>query len=172
MADRIIALAEETAVLLSHASYRENAYQTVFAHLLRQHNFKVRSEVGVVYRLPSGFQFGAGRMDLLVEEKDTKEVFILELKANVRYNGRAHLGQLARYQHHWVTPSYRPPLLFSGMGQDVSAFPVGPVLGASCRGNVYSVQDEPCALPDASNIHGCTRYICSCAICATYGPLS
>jgi len=116
MADRIITLAEETAVLLSHASYRENAYQTVFAHLLRQNNFKVRSEVGVVYRLPSGFQFGAGRMDLLVEEKDTKEVFILELKANVRYNGRAHLGQLARYQHHWNAPA--TGLLFYFQGWD------------------------------------------------------
>ena len=126
MTDRIIALAEETAVLLSHASYRENAYQTVFAHLLRQNNFKVRSEVGVVYRLPSGFQFGAGRMDLLVEEKDTKEVFILELKANVRYNGRAHLGQLARYQHHWATPATGLLFYFQGWDKTCLHFQLDP----------------------------------------------
>ena len=127
MVDRIVSLAEETCVLLSHASYRENAYQTVFAHLLRQHNFSVRSEVGVVYRLPSGFQFGQGRMDLLVQDKDTNALYILELKANVRVNRRSHVGQMARYMHHWHTPATGLLFYFNGWDKTCLHFQLDPL---------------------------------------------
>lgn len=98
---RIVEIAHDTAKELSHAGYREAAYQNVLQHLLQKDGFAVRSEEGVVYKLSDGFCFGHGRLDLIVTHKETNETFILELKAGVRPNRRRDLGQLARYMHHY-----------------------------------------------------------------------
>ena len=125
MLARIIELAKETAQKLSHASYREAAYQSVLAHLLKD-DFYVRTEVGVVYRLDTGFVFGHGRVDIELRHKKTDERFILELKANVRPNSRQHIGQLARYQHHYDKPSTGILLYFQGWDSDVMNFVLEP----------------------------------------------
>ena len=103
-AEKILDIAHETARQLSHAGYKEAAYQSVLKHLLEKEDFVVCSEVGVVYKLSDGFCFGHGRIDLVVTHTPTAECFILELKANVRPNLRAHLGQLSRYLHHYRSP--------------------------------------------------------------------
>ena len=98
---RILEIAQDTAKELSHAGYREQAYQNVLEHLLKKDGFIVRSEVGVVYKLSDGFCFGHGRLDLIVTDQKTNETHNLELKSQVRPNQRQHLGQLARYMHHY-----------------------------------------------------------------------
>ena len=125
MIARILEVAKETAEKLSHASYRENAYQAVLAHLLRD-DFHVRTEVGVVYRLDSGFVFGHGRVDIELRHKKTDERFLLELKANVRPNSRQHIGQLARYQHHYGKPSTGLLIYFNGWDHDIMHFVLEP----------------------------------------------
>ena len=98
---RILEIAHDTAKELCHGGYREQAYQMVLMHLLQKEGFHVRSEVGVVYKLSDGFCFGHGRLDLICTDPKNKETYILELKAQVRPNQRQHLGQLARYMHHY-----------------------------------------------------------------------
>ena len=114
----IIATARECARLLKHASYRENAYQAVLGHLLKK-RYKVRLEVGVVYRLPDGFVFGHGRLDMLVTNTNTDEHFILELKANVRPNIQQHMGQLSRYLEHRHEEATGILIYFNGWDADV-----------------------------------------------------
>jgi GxxExxY protein len=110
--EKILEIAHETARQLSHAGYKEASYQCVLQHLLEKEEFIVRSEVGVVYKLSDGFCFGHGRIDLVVTHTQTAEVFILELKANVRPNLRAHLGQLSRYLRHYRSPVTHGLLLY------------------------------------------------------------
>jgi hypothetical protein len=104
LAERIIEQAQDTAQMLSHASYREAAYQTVLTHLLEK-EFECRMEVQVLYKLADNFIFGHGRIDIVVKDPKTGEVVIVETKANVRPNRRQHLGQLARYMEHYKKPS-------------------------------------------------------------------
>ena len=111
--------AKECARLLKHASYREAAYQAVLGHLLKKAGYKVKLEVGVVYRLPDGFVFGHGRLDMLVTNTETNEHFILELKANVRPNIQLHMGQLSRYLEHRPEDATGLLIYFNGWDSDV-----------------------------------------------------
>ena len=115
----IIETARECARLLKHASYREAAYQAVLGHLLKNAGYKVKLEVGVVYRLPDGFVFGDGRLDMLVTNTDTNEHWILELKANVRPNIQVHMGQLSRYLEHRNEDATGILIYFNGWDADV-----------------------------------------------------
>ena len=126
MTERIIEIAEETARALSHASYRESCYQSVLMYKLKQAGYKVQAECGVVYKLPDGFQFGHGRLDLVVEDTTTDEVFIIELKANVRVNPRRDLGQLARYQIHWPVTAVGLLFYYQGWDKNILHFRLDP----------------------------------------------
>ena len=127
MTDRVIALAVETAKALAHASYRESCYQTVLCHKLRQNGYRVESEVNIVYRLPppDSFIFGHGRADIICTDPDG-ETFILELKANCRVARQQHLGQVARYQQHWRSPSTALLIYFNGWCRDILTFQLDP----------------------------------------------
>ena len=96
----ILTAATDTAVLLSHASYRESCYQKVLGHLLRPH-FKVHLEVPVTFRLSDNFVYGTGRIDLVCKHKESDDTFVIEIKANVKEHILAHIGQLARYCKHY-----------------------------------------------------------------------
>ena len=81
--------------------YLEVHYQNLLAHYLRKEGCTVESEVVVPYKTSSGFQFGVGRIDLLVTKDE--ECMILELKAGVSSSGntrRKAVQQAVRYQRH------------------------------------------------------------------------
>ena len=122
----ILETARDCARLLKHASYREHAYQAVLGHLLKKAGYKVELEAGVVYRLPDGFVFGHGRLDMLVTDAENTESFILELKANVRPNIQSHLGQLSRYLEHRPEEATGILIYFNGWDSDVHHYILDP----------------------------------------------
>ena len=91
---------------------------SVLGHKLED-EFIVQMELGVVYRLPDGFVYGHGRMDMKLRNKKTGEQFILELKANVRPQIRPHIGQLSRYMEHCEDKATGILIYFSGWDPDV-----------------------------------------------------
>ena len=81
--------------------YLEVHYQNLLGHYLRREGCTVESEVVVPFKTSSGFQFGVGRIDLLVTKG--AECLILELKAGVSSSGntrRKAVQQAVRYQTH------------------------------------------------------------------------
>jgi len=117
--DFIVAAAEETALLLSHASYRESCYQKTLAHLLEK-EFIVRQEVHIIFKLPDGFPFGTGRADIVCQHRKTGQIVVCELKANVSSHLKRDLGQISRYMFHYECHSGLL-LYFTGWERKVEA---------------------------------------------------
>ena len=101
--DVIKSAVAETALLLQNASYLESQYQKVLGHLLIQRHMNVSSEVHIAYKLPDGFVFGSGRIDLMFET-DT-EMYIIELKVQGKI--ATTVGQLKRYMVHIDNPQQK-----------------------------------------------------------------
>ena len=92
---------KETALILKDAMYLESHYQNVLVHLLMQKGFVVSKEICVPYRLPNGFVFGSGRIDIALETE--REIFLLELKVHAKITQT--IGQIKRYMIHYPNPS-------------------------------------------------------------------
>jgi len=107
---------QQTAELLQ-AFYLEEHYQNVLAHLLEPH-FDVSLEVPVPLTLGDGFLFGMGRIDVVAKSRDTQQVYVLELKANIKMtavNVDKARGQLERYLRHAKYPGAKGALVFFGL---------------------------------------------------------
>ena len=107
---------KKTAQLLQ-AFYLEEHYQNVLAHLLEPY-FDVSLEVPVPLTLEDGFLFGMGRIDVVAKSRVTKQVYVLELKANIKMtaiNVDKARGQLERYLLHAKYPGAKGALVFFGL---------------------------------------------------------
>jgi hypothetical protein len=108
--------------------YTESNYQNTLVHYLIKSmpEANVQKEIQVIYRLSDGFIFGNGRMDIVVETKNT--CFILELKSNVdaarKYNSRFS-GQTNRYVQHFETQKkkYGILVIFSNCSPIIKSLP-------------------------------------------------
>ena len=80
--------------------YTELCYSNLIRKILIKNDFIVNTEVHCCYRTPCGISFGFGKMDILVETEN--EVFIIELKANVKSVDRS-ISQVKRYMLHFKT---------------------------------------------------------------------
>ena len=108
--------------------YTESNYQNTLVHYLIKSmpEANVQKEIQVIYRLSDGFIFGNGRMDIVVETKNT--CFILELKSNVdaarKYNSRFS-GQTNRYVKHFETQKKKHGILviFSNCSPIIKSLP-------------------------------------------------
>ena len=80
--------------------YTEQCYSNLIRKILLNNDFIVNTEVHCCYRTPCGISFGFGKIDILVETDN--EVFIIELKANVKSVDRS-ISQVKRYMLHFKT---------------------------------------------------------------------
>ena len=88
--------------------YTEQCYSNLIRKILLKNDFIVNTEVHCCYRTPCGISFGFGKIDILVETEN--EVFIIELKANVKSVDRS-IAQVKRYMLHFNSNKTKHGLL-------------------------------------------------------------
>ena len=95
----------KTSQMLGSESYLESCYQRVLAYYLRSSGkyLNVNTEYQINYRLPDGYVFGYGRVDILIETFQ-KNIFIIEVKQKLRKLDEAR-NQLKRYVRHIKIPN-------------------------------------------------------------------
>lgn len=99
-----------TSLLPPMFDYNETHYQAVLERELLKskpfNSYDISSEVVIPYQLPDGFNFGFGRADLILEDRNANRCIIIELKAGVSAKFQQmnkYKSQVRKYVKHYHT---------------------------------------------------------------------